>query len=63
MSNFFYRHTIYSYSLLVTGLRNLTHFHDCYTAMIDLGPPEEDPGLVPDGAKCGEEMVWDVSLF
>ncbi|CAH0721229.1 unnamed protein product, partial [Brenthis ino] len=40
-----------------SGLRHLTHFHDCNTAMIDLGPPKEDPGLVPDGVKCGEEMM------
>ncbi|CAH0697067.1 unnamed protein product [Spodoptera exigua] len=29
----------------------------CRTAIIDLGLSDVDPGLVPDGAKCGEEMM------
>ncbi|XP_063896154.1 disintegrin and metalloproteinase domain-containing protein adm-2 [Helicoverpa armigera] len=29
----------------------------CRTAIIDLGLSEVDPGLVPDGAKCGEDMM------
>ncbi|KAJ0170711.1 hypothetical protein K1T71_013483 [Dendrolimus kikuchii] len=29
----------------------------CRTAIIDLGLGDVDPGLVPDGAKCGEDMM------
>lgn len=29
----------------------------CRTAIVDLGLNEVDPGLAPDGAKCGEGMV------
>lgn len=29
----------------------------CRTAMIDLGLGDVDPGMVPDGAKCGDNMV------
>ncbi|XP_075986793.1 uncharacterized protein LOC142983687 [Anticarsia gemmatalis] len=29
----------------------------CRTAIIDLGLSDVDPGLVPDGAKCGEDMM------
>ncbi|CAH2096893.1 unnamed protein product [Euphydryas editha] len=29
----------------------------CRTAMIDLGLSEVDPGMVPDGAKCGDEKM------
>lgn len=32
----------------------------CRTAIVDLGLNEVDPGLAPDGAKCGENKV---SLF
>ncbi|CAH0721226.1 unnamed protein product, partial [Brenthis ino] len=29
----------------------------CRTAMIDLGLSDVDPGMVPDGAKCGEDRM------
>lgn len=29
----------------------------CRTAIVDLGLNDVDPGLTPDGAKCGENMV------
>lgn len=29
----------------------------CRTAIVDLGLNEIDPGLAPDGAKCGDNMV------
>lgn len=29
----------------------------CRTAIVDLGLNEVDPGLAPDGAKCGEGKV------
>jgi len=29
----------------------------CRTAIVDLGLNEVDPGLAPDGAKCGENML------
>lgn len=29
----------------------------CRTAIVDLGLNEVDPGLAPDGAKCGENKV------
>lgn len=29
----------------------------CRTAIVDLGINEIDPGLVPDGARCGEGKV------
>lgn len=29
----------------------------CRTALVDLGINQIDPGLAPDGAKCGESMV------
>lgn len=29
----------------------------CRTALVDLGINQIDPGLAPDGAKCGEEKV------
>lgn len=29
----------------------------CRTAIVDLGLNEVDPGLTPDGAKCGENKV------
>ncbi|VVC96259.1 unnamed protein product [Leptidea sinapis] len=29
----------------------------CRTAMIDLGLSDVDPGMVPDGAKCGEDKM------
>lgn len=34
----------------------------CRTAMVDLGVNEIDPGLAPDGAKCGDNMV-SISTF
>jgi hypothetical protein len=30
----------------------------CRTAIVDLGLNQVDPGLAPDGAKCGEDKVW-----
>jgi hypothetical protein len=30
----------------------------CRTAIVDLGLNQVDPGLAPDGAKCGEGKVW-----
>lgn len=29
----------------------------CRTAIVDLGTKQIDPGLTPDGAKCGEGKV------
>lgn len=29
----------------------------CRTAVIDLGLNDDDPGLTPDGAKCGNNSV------
>jgi hypothetical protein len=29
----------------------------CRTAIVDLGLNEVDPGLAPDGAKCGKDKV------
>ncbi|XP_045780536.1 zinc metalloproteinase-disintegrin-like batroxstatin-2 [Maniola jurtina] len=29
----------------------------CRTAIVDLGTQDVDPGMVPDGAKCGEEKM------
>ncbi|XP_041985575.1 disintegrin and metalloproteinase domain-containing protein 19 [Aricia agestis] len=29
----------------------------CRTAIVDLGQSDPDPGMVPDGAKCGEDMM------
>jgi len=29
----------------------------CRTAIVDLGLNDVDPGLTPDGAKCGENKV------
>lgn len=34
----------------------------CRTAIVDLGLNEVDPGLTPDGAKCGENKVGFYSL-
>jgi hypothetical protein len=34
----------------------------CRTAIVDLGLNQVDPGLAPDGAKCGEDKVWKNSL-
>ena len=31
--------------------------YDCKGAILDVGLDEQDPGLVPNGAKCGENMV------
>lgn len=31
----------------------------CRTALVDLGLNEVDPGLAPDGARCGEGKVSD----
>ena len=35
----------------------------CRTAIVDLGLDQVDPGLTPDGAKCGEGKVCFVILF
>jgi hypothetical protein len=34
----------------------------CRTAIVDLGLNEVDPGLAPDGAKCGEGKVCKTHL-
>jgi hypothetical protein len=34
----------------------------CRTAIVDLGLNQVDPGLAPDGAKCGEDKVWKNAL-
>jgi len=34
----------------------------CRTAIVDLGLNEVDPGLAPDGAKCGEGKVCKTPL-
>jgi hypothetical protein len=34
----------------------------CRTAIVDLGLNEVDPGLAPDGAKCGEGKVSKTPL-
>ncbi len=35
----------------------------CRTALVDFGLNEKDPGLAPDGAKCGENHVREASFF
>ena len=31
--------------------------HDCDSVIIDVGMQQQDPGLAPTGAKCGDGMV------
>lgn len=31
--------------------------HDCMGAILDVGLNQPDPGMVPDGAKCGNRQV------
>ena len=45
--------SILAHSFINSGM-NITA---CRTAMVDLGLNEIDPGLAPDGAKCGEGKV------
>jgi len=40
-----------------TFINNAGSLIPCRTAIVDLGLNEVDPGLTPDGAKCGENMV------
>lgn len=35
----------------------------CRTAIVDLGLNEVDPGLAPDGAKCGDGKVCTIYLL
>lgn len=35
----------------------------CRTVMVDMGLNEVDPGLAPDGAKCGEGKVKILFFF
>lgn len=35
----------------------------CRTAIVDLGINQVDPGLAPDGARCGEGKVGTRKLF
>ncbi|XP_047526248.1 disintegrin and metalloproteinase domain-containing protein 12 [Pieris napi] len=47
-----------SVSLLsATFINNNGSILPCRTAMIDLGLSDVDPGMVPDGAKCGDNMM------
>lgn len=43
-----------------TEIRYHNRVVTCHTASIDLGSEELDPGLVPSGAKCGNDMVSGV---
>lgn len=40
-----------------TFINNAGSLIPCRTAIVDLGLNEVDPGLTPNGAKCGENMV------
>lgn len=40
-----------------TFINNAGSLIPCRTAIVDLGVNVVDPGLTPDGAKCGENMV------
>jgi len=40
-----------------TFINNPASLIPCRTAIVDLGLNEVDPGLTPNGAKCGENMV------
>lgn len=51
---------ILSHSFLNSGDRTVI---PCRSVIVDLGLNEVDPGLAPDGAKCGPEMVCTISLF
>nr|XP_026498729.1 disintegrin and metalloproteinase domain-containing protein 22 [Vanessa tameamea] len=44
-------------SLSAVFINNNGTILTCRTAMIDLGLSEVDPGMVPDGAKCGEDKM------
>ena len=32
--------------------------YDCKGAIVDVGLYTPDPGMVPDGATCGDNKVW-----
>lgn len=40
-----------------TFINNRGSLIPCRTAIVDLGLNVRDPGLTPNGAKCGENMV------
>lgn len=43
-------------------INNAGNISACRTAIVDLGLNEVDPGLAPDGAKCGDGKVDNVVL-
>ncbi|XP_038219710.1 disintegrin and metalloproteinase domain-containing protein 12 [Zerene cesonia] len=43
--------------LSATFINNNGTIIPCRTAMVDLGLSDVDPGMVPDGAKCGNNMM------
>ncbi|KAH3785555.1 hypothetical protein DPMN_163646 [Dreissena polymorpha] len=40
-----------------------TTTHVCRGAMLDVGLDMPDPGMVPDGAKCDEKKVNNLTLY
>lgn len=50
--------SVISYSFINDG----GHSIPCRTAIVDLGLNDVDPGLTPNGAKCGENMVCNFIL-
>lgn len=46
-----------------TFINNAGSMIPCRTAIVDLGLNVVDPGLTPDGAKCGENMVCVLKLY
>ena len=42
-------------SIFVDGKR-----YNCKAAILDVGLDSDNPGLAPDGSKCGENMVTEI---
>lgn len=37
--------------------------YSCGSIVLDVGMQQQDPGLAPNGAKCGNGMVLELLLF